>query len=453
MPVALTAELGKFVSALRYDQIPSQALPVLRAGITDCLGVLIAGANEPAPQLLKNMLDPRGGEASVLFGSGRASALDAAWINSTAAHALDLDDVSQRGEHPSAVMVPALLAEAEVLGANGEQIMTAYAAGYETCVEVVRRDPDYHHNKGWHPAGIFGAIGAAAACASLHRLSPEQATTAIALGASQACGLSSNFGTMTKPFHVGRAAHAGVAAARLAKAGYSASPDALEHAPGFVHAVSLQGRVDLESPLETGSVWKLLSVGLTIKKYPLCFGTHRALDGILDLLARSPIAPNDVSSVTVSVSPRIITLLRNHAPQTGLEAKFSMQFAMASALIARRAGLNELKEDFVRRPDVQALMQKVTMVPELRDNPTTPGYALYDQVSIKTNSGERFDSGPIKEVRGGPDLPLQREELWTKFEDCVKLGNLPVNPRQLFDALSSFDRLGSVREIPGWIGG
>ena len=449
MATNITADLGKFVSGLRYKDIPSAAIPVIKAGITDCIGVMIAGANEPAPQLLKATLAPAGGPATLLFGAERASTLDAAFINSTSAHALDLDDVSQRGEHPSAVMVPAILAEAQVLGASGEQMLTAYAAGYETCTEIVRRDPDFHHNKGWHPAGIFGAIGAAAACASLHGLDAGKTAIAIALGASQSAGLTSNFGTMTKPFHAGRAAHAGVIAARLAKSGFTASPDALEHPPGFLHAVSAEGRVDLDSPLEAGRNWKLLTIGLTIKKYPLCFGTHRALDGMLDLLKASPISPDDVDRVTVSVSPRIITLVRNHMPQTGLEAKFSMEFAMASAVIARRAGLGELQDDFVRRADVQALMTRVGMTPENRDNPATPGYAIHDRVTVQTRDGRQLDSGPVSNVRGGPDLPLSRDELWVKFEDCVKLGTSTVPARKLFDALMDMERLAHVREIPG----
>lgn len=449
MATALTSDLGKFISGLRYRDIPADAVAVIQAGFTDCVGVMIAGAEESAPQLLKSMLAPAGGEATLLFGAGRASALDAAWINSTAAHALDLDDVSQRGEHPSAVMVPAILAEAETMGASGEQMVTAYAAGYETCAELVRRDPDYHHNKGWHPTGIFGVIGAAAACASLHGLDAEKAAIAIAIGASQSAGLTSNFGTMTKPFHAGRAAHAGVASARLAKIGFTASPDALEHPPGFLHAVSAAGRIDLDSPIEAGSEWKLLRIGLTIKKYPLCFGTHRALDGMLDMLDANRIDPARVSRVTVSVSPRIVTLLRNHAPQNGLEAKFSMEFAMASALMAGRAGLAELKDDFVRRPDVQALMKRVTMTPDDRDDPSAPGYAIQDRVTVETSDGGRFDSGPVTKVRGGPDLPLNRDELWAKFEDCIKLGTAPVPARKLFDALMSLDRLPHVREIPG----
>ena len=446
MPAALTLELGKFIAGLRYQGIPREAVNFIHTGFTDCVGVMLAGAREPAPQLLRAMLAPAGGEATLLFGAGRASAPEAAWINGTAAHALDFDDVAQRG-HPSTVLVPAILAEAEALGAAGDAMVLAYAAGYETWAELVRREPDHHHSKGWHPTGIFGAIGAAAACASLRRLDAEQAAHAIALGASQSAGLMSNFGTMTKPFHAGRAAHAGVVSARLAGKGFTAALDALEHPQGFLAAVSPAGKMDLDAAIEAGRVWKLAKSGLSVKKYPLCFCTHRALDGMLDLLQAGKVDADQVRRVTVSTSRRNATILRNHAPETGLEAKFSMEFAMASALIAGRAGLAELSDAFVRRPDVQELMQRVAVKPDDRMDPLT-GYAIYDEVTLETEDGTH-PTVRITKVRGGPDLPLSRDELWTKFEDCLQVGAARVPARELFDALMSLDRLPQARDLPG----
>ena len=448
MPIALTLGLGKFIAGLRYRDIPEDAIPFIHTGFTDCVGVMIAGAGEPAPQLVRAMLAPAGGEATLLFGAGRASAPEAAWINGTAAHALDFDDVAQRG-HPSTVLVPAILAEAETIGASGAAMMLAYAAGYETWAELVRREADQHHNKGWHPTGIFGAIGAAAACASMRRLDATQAAHAISLGASQSAGLMSNFGTMTKPFHAGRSAHAGVVSARLAEKGYTAALDTLEHPQGFLAAVSPAGRVDRESAIEAGRVWKLARTGLSVKKYPLCYCTHRALDGMLDLLRSDRIDADKVSRVTVSTSRRNATMLRNHAPQTGLEAKFSMEFAMASALIAGRAGLAELSDGFVRRADVQALMQRVVVKVDEREDPAAPGYAIYDEVTLETGGGARPLSARVTQVRGSPELPLSREELWTKFEGCVQVGTADVPAKDLFDALMSLERLAQARDLPG----
>jgi 2-methylcitrate dehydratase PrpD len=448
MAVELTRSLGRFVADLRMDQIPENALPVICAGFADCVGVMLAGRDEPAVRLLMETLQPQGGEATLLFGKRTARAPEAALVNGTAAHALDFDDVAQRG-HPSTVLVPAILAEAQELGASGERMVVAYAAGYETWAELVRRDPDQHHNKGWHPTGIFGAIGAAAACASLRGLEAEKAAHAIAIGASQSSGIMSNFGTMTKPFHAGRASQSGVLAARLADAGFTAALDALEHPQGFVAAVSPAGRFDLDSPVEAGVKWKLSINKLSVKKYPLCFCTHRALDGILDLLRESPVEAAKVAKVRVSTSRRNATILRNHRPRTGLEAKFSMQFAMASAIVAGRAGLSELTDAFVNRDDVQSLLPCVTVEPDDREDPKALGYAPFDLVTIETTDGRTLESRRITQVRGGPESPLAREELWAKFEDCAAVGGASGSVRALFDALMSLEKLPRAYELPG----
>jgi 2-methylcitrate dehydratase PrpD len=439
MSESLTRSLGTFVSELRLAVIPADALSVVHTGFADCVGTMIAGSVEDPPKILLQALAPPPGDVNLYLVGPRVPAPEAAWINGTAAHALDYDDVALRG-HPSAVLVPAILAEGQSLKASGAQMATAYVAGYEVWADLQRRDPQQHHEKGWHPTGIFGAIGAAAACASLRGLDAEKATTAIALGASQSAGLVSNFGTMAKPFHAGRSAHAGIIAARLAAAGFTASPDALEHPLGFLAAVSPKGNVDRSSQTQAGRDWSILTQGLSVKKYPLCYCTHRAIDGALDLLRDQRIGPADVKAITVSTSRRNTKILRNSRPQTGLEAKFSMQFAMASAVAAKRVGLTELTDTFVQRKDIQALMPKVEVVPDDREDPARLGASPYDLVVIETTDGRRLESARVTLERGSPELPLSPEELWTKFEACFAVGNPKLASRAIFDALMSLER-------------
>jgi len=446
MHTRLTADLGRFVSGLKYSDLPAEVVAQIKMAFTDCICCTIAGARDPAPQLLKTMLAPTGDEATLLVGTGRASALDAAWINGTAAHALDYDDVTQRGGHPSAYLMPAILAEAEVLGSSGEEMIAAYAAGYETFADLVRRDANEHHEKGWHPTGIFGPIGAAAACASLRRLDADKATIAIALSTSRSSGLISNFGTMTKPFHAGSGAHSGVAAARLAELGFTAAKDAIEH--GFLNAVSLAGRVDLDTPTKVGTEWQICGANrLGIKKYPLCYCTHRAVDGMLGLARKHSIDPQGIEKITVSMSPRNVTILRNHLPQTGLEAKFSIEFALAAPLIAGNAGLAELTDAFVRKSELQTLMKRVAIEEDPRPDPKRSGFSIHDRIVVQMRGGDVLDSGPISHVRGDPDHPLTADELWTKFEDCLRSAESRVPARQLFDMLMGLEREPDTRAI------
>jgi 2-methylcitrate dehydratase PrpD len=444
--MALTQELGRFAAGLTFEKLPIEAVEIARTGFIDTIATMIAGAHDPAPQLLRRGLDPADGPASLYFSGETATAPEAAWINGTAGHALDYDDVGCRG-HVSTVLVPAILAEAETLGLGGRAMFAAYVAGYETWAELARRDPGHHHKKGWHPTGIFGAIGAGAACATLRRLSPEQATMAIALAASQAGGIMANFGTMTKPFHAGRAAHAGLVSARLAEAGFTASPDALEHPQGFLSAVSPEGKADRDGPATgLGAEWQIVRQGLSIKKYPACYCTHRALDAMLALLARGPLKPAEIGHITVSISETHSLILRNHTPQTGLAGKFSMEFAMAAAVISRRASLGEYTDDFVRRPEVQDLMRRVSIVTNENYDPVQSGASVWDQVVVELTNGERIESEKVHRALGHAERPLGMAELFDKFRTCLDAGHARIGPERLFDRLRNMENI-SAREL------
>lgn len=449
MADGLTVWLGRFVSDLRFEALPPGALDVVRAGITDCVATMIAGRSEPVVQLLKQVIASSDGEneATLYFSRERASVANAACINGTAAHALDYDDVALRG-HPSAVIAPVILAEGEALSCSGRELVTAYAAGYETWAELVDRERGKHHQKGWHPTGIFGPIAAAAACARLLGLDPERTTHAIGIAASHAGGLMSNFGTMTKPFHAGRAAQSGLLAARLAKAGMTSAPDALEHPQGFLSAVSPAGDFDATAPAQSPRTWQLVRQGLSIKKYPICFAAHRAVDAILDLRNEHQIASDQVESVVVQLSGLASKLLRNDRPQTGLAAKFSIQFAMASALITGRVGLGQLKDEFVLRPDVQELMTRVSVETNENYDNETPVQSVYDRVDIRLRSGALIAGKPVYRPLGHPTRPLPASALKNKFLECANASAIDdQSAMRLFDRLQMIATLASVREL------
>ncbi|MBV9522769.1 MAG: MmgE/PrpD family protein, partial [Alphaproteobacteria bacterium] len=270
MPAPITRTLGRFISELRFEAIPQGALRAVRTGFTDCIAVMLAGIDEPVARIVREQIGTRGadGAASLYLGGERAAPADAALANAVAGHALDYDDVALAG-HPSVVLVPAILAEAEALGADGKSAAAAYVAGYETWARLVERDKDALHQKGWHPTAVLGPVAAAAACAHLRRLDPVKASRALGMAASMAGGVVANFGTMTKPLQAGRAAASGVTAARLADAGLTAAEDALEHGVGLLNALSPKGRVDTETPLDDlGRHWRLETLGVNIKKYP-----------------------------------------------------------------------------------------------------------------------------------------------------------------------------------------
>ena len=216
----------------------------------------------------------------------------------------------------------------------------------------------------------------------------------------------------------------GIMAARLAEAGFTANTDALEHPQGFLHAISPTGTEDRAGECRAGVEWAILSQGLGIKKYPTCYCTHRAIDCVLDLVNSSPIKADEVEKVTVNISDYFSTVLRNHQPDTGLAAKFSIEFCMASGIVAQRVGLRELTDDFVRRPDIQALMKKVEIVTTPAYDPDLPGAAPHDQVTVRLASGQDVEGEPVARATGHPSRPLTDQQIFDKFVDCLDAGAL-----------------------------
>ncbi|GAA5233321.1 MmgE/PrpD family protein [Verticiella sediminum] len=440
MKAALTRDLAAATSGLTYERIPRAGIEIAKRGFIDAIGVMLAGKDEPCVSILAQTLSPAAGDASLFWGPDKARAPEAAWINAVATHALDFDDTALSA-HPSAVLVPAIVAEAEHLRASGRDMLCAYVAGFEAWADLMQRETGQYHTKGWHPTGIFGSIAAAAACARLRRLDAGATAAALSLGASQSAGITANFGSMAKPLHAGRAAHAGVLAARLAAAGMTASTDALEHPQGFLAAVSPAGAVNVGEPVTVGQRWRIVEIGLNIKKYPTCYCTHRPIDAMLELKQAHPsLDPAQVAGIVVSMSRRNAKVLRNAHPTTGLEAKFSIEFAMACALTAGRVGLDELDDRFVRRPDIQGLFERVRLVFDPREDPAT-GYAPHDQVSVELPDGRTLRSSPVALARGAAGAPLSHEEIRTKFMSCAARALPEAAAASLHERLSNLEDL------------
>jgi 2-methylcitrate dehydratase PrpD len=443
--LALTLELGRFVAGLGFDDLPECALHWVGIAFADTVGTLVAGRGEPATRRLVRAVQPAPGESRLLWGAERVRAPDAALVNGTAAHALDYDDAAQKS-HISTMVVPAILAEADALGSSGREMATAYVAAYEVFAELIRREQDILHNFSWHPTGAYGAVACAAAAAVLRRLDATRTAHALAIAASHVGGLIANFGSDTKPLHAGRAAQSGLFCIAAATEGFTGSLDALEHPKGLLTAISPRGRVDLASPSEAGRVWKITRDGINIKKYPACFCGHRAMDGLLDLVHEHDLQPAQVEAIEVRISPRNKATLRYDQPQTGLEAKFSMQFAMAAALHARRVGLAEVSDAFVQSEAIQSAMQRVRVDIQDEDDPRRPGEAPFEIIEVALHDGRRLRK-LVEYARGNARNPLYDGELFTKFEGCFDHGGVKAPPRPLFDALMAIDRVADTAAL------
>jgi len=445
--MGLTQQIGEFVAAARFDRLPSGSVQTICMGFTDCVAVMLPGWAELVSRIAaRNFANVPLGGSKRPFSGMRASAPELALVYAVAAHALDYDDTALLG-HPSAILVSAVLAEAGEVAADGRAMIAAYAAGYELWAELIGRDRDQHHEKGWHPTAMFGTLAAAAASASLRRLSAGQASQAIALAASLAGGIVANFGSMTKPLQVGRAAQSGLLATRLVEAGMTSSPDAIEDDLGFLRAISPNGAVDTRSDATLGREWAILRHGLNIKLYPVCYAVHRTVDAVLDLKERHRFAADDIERLTVEMGETQTRILRVRHPQGALDAKMCGEFAVAAAVIAGRCGRAELSDAFVQRPDVQDFMPRVRIEPLSERDPDEPAHSPFDRVRLMLREGREIASEPVFKARGHFTRPVGGERLWHKFKDCAGGVLDDAEARSVFAVLQDLPRLESVGEL------
>jgi 2-methylcitrate dehydratase PrpD len=446
----LTAALAAFVHQPGFPaQLPEAAVSIIKTGFADTLATMIAGRDEPVVQIARRFVaarHPAPGASSVLLGKERLNAADAALINGAAGHALDFDDVALGG-HPSTVLVPAVLAAAEEVNASGAEALRAYLVGYEVWAELFTREKDAYHLKGWHPTAVLGTVGACAAAAYLFRLPLEQIQHALALSASMASGLVANCGTMTKPLHAGRAAACGLEAVQFARLGLTAAPDAFEHHAGYLAALSPQGQADRASPCtQLGKTLRILDYGLSIKKYPTCYATHRVIDGVLDLRREHGVKPDRVKAIRARIGVAQASMLRNHSPVTGLEAKFSLEFAIASALVHGRVGLSELTDPVVSEQPIRELMTRVAISTEDTHCTIEPIFALNDRVELVLDDDRVLDTGDIRFARGNAKLVLSQQDMRTKFMDCTQ-SQPQLDREALWQQLSNLEQVPSTREL------
>ncbi|MBI2525853.1 MAG: MmgE/PrpD family protein [Candidatus Rokubacteria bacterium] len=429
-----TTAIAEFLVKSRWEECPEPAVEAARRAILDCLGVMLAGSADPAARIVQSVAQAEGGAplATVVGTGQRTGAVWAALCNGTAAHALDFDDTNfALLGHPSAPVLAAALAAGELALADGRAVLHAFLLGFEvetTLAEVVNPQ---HYEHGWHATCTLGTLGAAAAASRLLGLDAAQARMALATAASQSSGLKENFGTMTKPFHVGHAARSGVLAALLAREGWTASEQALEGPQGWVSVLGA-GAPRLEALATLGAPWKILTTGIAVKPYPSCAGTHSIIDGVLDLKRTHGLRPDQVAEITVGVNAMVPRVLIHHDPHTGLEAKFSAEFAAAAALCEERVGIGTFQDDKARSGAIRALMARVRVEvdPEI---PSDLERHMWSRVTIRLTDGRTLRVGP-RQVPGHPGNPLTREALRDKFTECAGL----VLPE---------DRVAAVREM------
>lgn len=416
--------------AATAQDFPAAAITRARHGFIDIVACMIPGAADPAATIFRSASRAWGlGPCTVVGSPVTRPAPLAALANGIAAHALDFDDnLDPAKAHVTAVVAPALFALGELRVKSGRDLLDAYIVGVEITTRVGQGLNPFHRNRGWHATSTVGAIGAAAASGRLIGLDPRRMQHALNMATSFAGGFMSQFGSMTKPLHAGKAAEAGVVCALLAEAGMTAGAETLDGPNGMARLMVGPDLDELRRGdfarehgqslrFETSTLGRPLAIlehGLKVKRYPTCASTHRAIDGLLDLRARYGFTAADVARIDVFAPVTHFNNLMYTDPTSPAEAKFSMEFCVALALVTGGVGLGDFSSTAIDRPDVRAAMPRVIRYPVDKMESEFPTRV---EVVLKTGT---IRSISVAAPKGRTDNPLSEGDLWQKLNLCCR---------------------------------
>lgn len=430
--VRLTQAICEFVLHTLPEAIPELAYEKASANIVDTIGCMLAGANSELREPMNSFLAQASeGGSHVVFGTAlRTSAALAALVNGSFGHALDFDDVlSMMPAHPSTVVVPALCT-ATGTPVTGAQFVDAYLIGIEVGAKLGLGIGNGHYRRGFHATGTLAVFSAVAALGRLLRLDAAVLRHAFGIAASMASGVRCNFGTMTKPLHAGWASHNAVTAVQMARAGMTANSDAFEAKAGFFEAYGTE-QSDLQRTLDAlGEPFVVATPGLALKKYPCIYLLGRPIDALQQIRREWELTPETVEYIECRGAPGAFLPLITKLPETGLEAKFSLEYALAVGALDGRYDLAAFEDDAVARPQLQALYPRMRRAEDERclgedkaPQTRSAGTIGFIELTVALRDGRRktvrVDTPP-----GSPQRPLEWSDLHDKFVDCSRHAGL-----------------------------
>ena len=438
-----TAAAAAFIERVTADDLPTKALRIGTRCVLDGLGLYVAGSEEHSVKLLIDEAEHIGGRGEALLlggGTTKVPASMAARVLGTAGHAHDWDDSQVSSDpahvyglltHPTIPPLTSALVISQQLGnVNGQTFMLAFLTGFEVECKISEWMLPKHYLRGFHSSGTVGTFGAYATAAKLLGLKGDNLLSGFGIAASFAAGIRCNFGTMTKPLHVGRAAENGVTAALLAARGFTADPDALDGTWGFytVHG----GGVSAEKIAQGfGKTWTIVEPGVSIKPYPCGVLTHPTIDLMLKLVTEHEVKADDIVAVKVYAGTNILKPIRYPIALNHLQAKFSLPAALAMIALARKAGKREFSDEFVGSPAMQSMQRRIST--ELDPEIEKLGFdKMRSRIRIDLKDGHRIEGSADERYRGGPENPLSDIDLEAKLRSCCE-GVLDENRQATVD--------------------
>ena len=416
----VTARIARFVATAESPALPAPVVAHAKHSFLDALGITLAGSVEPAGVIMAKYAQRAGGtpEATIFGATRKAPAAVAACVNGVSAHVVGFSDFSVPALlHPSVAVLPAVWALAEARQASGMTVLLAYVLGLEVSCKIARAlTPDFTA-RGFHPCAVVGTFGAAVAAGKIIGLDAATLANALGIAGVRASGIKVALGTMAKAYAVGHAAEGGVAAAELAELGYTGPENVFEGHDGFFQTFG--NGVDSPGWADTlGQPWEFENPGITIKPYQACTRSHPAIDAALDVFAQPDFRSGDIDMVRCEVSPRVLQVVKVVSPKNPMEAKFSLPFCMAAALIDGNVGADTFTAEKLNDEAIQQLMRRVQ--PHAVDALAQRG-AFAAKVSVHLKSGAVYQSQRDFNRWDRPDVAAleKHEQLLRKFRQCA----------------------------------
>ena len=450
----LTRYVAEFIVNTKFEDIPAEVIALGSKTLLDGFGLALAGSASVVAPVVRQYIATLGttGKSSTIVGTAmKAAPRFAALANGVSIHADDYDDTGS-ALHVAAPVLPPAFALGEQQGRSGKDLVLAFHVGVEAASKIGDAILPRHDREGFHTTGTMGSFGSAAACAKLRGLTVEQTAYALGIAASEAGGIRRNFGSMTKAFHAGHAAENGSVAADLAALGFTAAGDVLETPLGFYQAAGGGFRPDAIVN-RLGRPWMFASPGDLIKRFPCGTIQQPVMDATLRLIAQHAITAAGVERVEVGGNQSNVNTLFRHRPATGLEAKFSMEFAVAILLVDGKAGLGQFTDASVRRTEVQDMVGRVKYYadPEFdRLGGSGAFQAVLEEpaiIRIHMKDG-RVLSARTEPAKGSPRNPMTYDEVADKFRTNAEFARWPrAKTESIITLVRSLERASTLAPL------
>ncbi len=434
--------LSSFVTETKFDDIPVNVVERAKQCILDTIAVALYGSQFESSIIASAVIMETGGkkESTIIGTNKKAPVFLAALVNGISSHTAEYDDdLFDFLGHPSCILMPVVLSLSEKNMLDGKSMLASFILGNETGSIIGNRMGWEHYRTGFHPTGTIGTIAASAAASKLLNLSAKETANALGIAASSASGLRENFGTMTKSWHAGHAASGGIMASLLAQKGYNSSLNSLEGESGFIKV--FQGKKEVLSDIKVpGKPYSILDV--VQKRYPSGAASHPAVDAVLYIIKKNSIQPEDIQTIQCYVRPMVLSILKYKYPENKLEAKFSLEYSIAAAVVFGSLGIDQFTDKVVNKPRVKEMIKKIFVIPDekletiaVKENLLSPVKII---ITLKT--GKIYNTFK-REAKGGPQSPFHWRELEDKFSECSE------NVLSKFNAQSAVTLIKNLEEV------